>query len=135
MYDTPCSDDSPTFDSFLRRNPQPIQFNYDPITETLQLKGKEIVYIESDSIHGSGKSLLRYIPIKHLNISSTSVYKLSSIPNLSHLKTINLRETQTSNLWPIAKLPLIESIEISPEQYSEKMLSNFPKSIKLIKDP
>jgi serine/threonine protein kinase len=118
-----------------KRNPQPIQFNYDPITETLQLKGKEIVYIESDSIHGSGKSLLRYIPIKHLNISSTSVYKLSSIPNLSHLKTINLRETQTSNLWPIAKLPLIESIEISPEQYSEKMLSNFPKSIKLIKDP
>jgi len=113
--------------------PPTFTFNYDTESKSLKLNGAGFASAFSDSTVGSGKTVLRFIPIKHLDISSTQFAHLNELTGLIHLTTLDIRNTKVTNLSPLAKFPLLHTLTIAPGQFTAKQLATVPDHIKVVK--
>ncbi|MBF0198428.1 MAG: serine/threonine protein kinase [Planctomycetes bacterium] len=109
-----------------------VNFNlkYDKNQHSLKVQGKEISILHSDTRLGSGKSLLRFIKVKDLDISGTAINTLKLTQGLNQLQSLNIAKTPIKHLALLKDHVSLNRLLVSQEQFSSNQLKDqVPKGI------
>lgn len=97
-------------------------FDYDPETQTLRLSGKGLSNLYSTINQCSGKSFLRYMPLKTLDLRGSEVYTIRSLKG-SNITSLDVRGTLVTGLENFQdSLPFLKELIVAPGQFREKEL-------------
>jgi serine/threonine protein kinase len=79
---------------------------------------------------GHHQSILRYIPVKQLKITSSDFKGLNQLKGLNYLEVLDLRELNQISLQSLPPLPLLNTILLDPD-HNYYDLNNLPKELKI----
>ena len=108
-------------------------FKYNRDSYKMKISGEHLSNLKSKELHASGKSILRYIRVEHLDISETDIESLSQIVGLS-VKRVDIRNTSIKNLHPHHATKDIKEVVVTPGQFDPDGSFVIPKNIKLVYD-
>ena len=96
-------------------------FNYDPSIQSLELQSKEGLLLLIPAGGGSGRCLLRLIPIRELRLKIAGPLELSNLNYLA-LEPLDLRHCPNTTVKQAVFLPTLKEIHIKKGQLSKKLL-------------
>lgn len=141
-------------------NPETLSITYDPATLTCRVSGRgvrdlsaysahKLPFVKTDSHSGQrvednfpldvradrNISLLRFVPIRKLDLRGTSVFSLRYLRFLS-LTSLDIRDTAITELTPLKRLEKLQELIIEKDQFPPDQLAWVPAWVHLaIKDP
>jgi len=106
-------------------------FDYDAAKKHVSIHGESLKTLRGDDWLASGKCLLRFLHIEHLDISNTSFYDLNDIKELIHVKTLDVRRTLVTDLEPLGNLPALSRLIIAEDQFSKEKLAKLHPNVQI----
>lgn len=116
---------------YLNPDWNPELFKYDWEREKLYLRGPGLKHIAMMILSGADdSSILRFIPIKELDLSYTNFEDPRELSTLN-LKGLNISHTQVKSLEVIRKFPDLKYLTIHRGQFPADELNKFFKHVKI----
>ncbi|NQZ58874.1 MAG: hypothetical protein HRT88_15590 [Lentisphaeraceae bacterium] len=107
-------------------------FDFDLQSKKVKITGRGLTTLSEDTTIGSGRCLLRFLPIKTLDVSQTHFHNLWDIIALKDLETLDIRQTLVTRLEYLKELPKLKILILEKGQFSKRVLKWVPANVKII---
>lgn len=104
-----------------------ITLNFERETSTLRLNAGNRIRLRPQSPGSSGRSILRFMGLRHLVIASDNGFDIGQIENLA-IETLDLRDCGEIALDTIVHLPRLRTILLRPGQMSPEAVRKYVQS-------
>ena len=105
-------------------------FSYKKDEKRLSANNKYLKIFTYIPAKASGKCILRYLDINHLDLSGSGIYDLRQIDDLN-ITSLDLRNTNVNSLVALNSMALLKSITINEDQFSANELSKLKSRIEV----
>lgn len=111
-------------------------FNYSQEKKHLEISGENLRKLIRPKVPDEGspytsRSMLRFIEIRSLDISSQNFYELIHLDGLELLR-LDIRGTTVTDLSPLTGMPSLRELVVEEEQFSEAQLEEVPSFVQIV---